>query len=244
MVLYRAPQRRRVSPAQRPPLLTAPTTARRREADTVDCMTVEALILDMGEVLVRAQSPEWATKMATIASLPPEEFTRRYWAHREAYDGGLTGPEYWHRVLDQATAGDDPRISDLIQADCESWTEYVPEVWEIAAAFKAAGGRTAMLSNGVIEIIGRVRRDKPLKQYFDAVVVSCEVGCAKPNPAIYRLCLGRLGVEPGSALFVDDRLPNLTAARKVGLQTLHFQGDRSVGELKARLGKGANGARC
>jgi putative hydrolase of the HAD superfamily len=198
-------------------------------------MAVEALILDMGEVLVRAQSPAWTTKMAAIAGLPADEFTQRYWAHREAYDGGLTGPEYWHRVLDQAIAGDERVIADLIQADCESWTDYLPEVWEIAAGFKATGRRTAMLSNGVIEIIGKVRRDKPLERYFDTVVVSCEVGCAKPDPAIYRLCLDRLGVEPGSALFVDDRLPNLAAASEVGLQTLHFQGDRSVHELRAHL---------
>jgi putative hydrolase of the HAD superfamily len=198
-------------------------------------MTVEALILDMGEVLVRAQSADSIVKLASLADLPVDEFTRRYWAHREAYDGGLGAREYWELVLDNEGTCDPKRIADLIDVDCESWTDYRPEMWDIAAAFKRAGGRTAMLSNGVVEIIGKVRRDRPLDRYFDVVVVSCEVGCAKPHPAIYRLCIDRLGVPPASALFVDDRLPNLDAAREAGLQTFHFQGDQSVAHLRARL---------
>ncbi len=198
-------------------------------------MILEALILDMGEVLVRPQSPAAIRKMASLAGLREDEFVRRYWAHRDAYDGGLVGTAYWQRVLESGSANDAERIAELIAADCESWTDYRTEVWDMVARFKAAGGRTAMLSNGVSDIIAKVRRDHPLERYFDVVVVSCEVGCAKPDPAIYRLCLDRLGVRASSALFVDDRLLNLQAATEAGLQTFHFQGDESVERLRLRL---------
>jgi putative hydrolase of the HAD superfamily len=40
---------------------------------------------------------------------------------------------------------------------------------------------------------------------FDAVVVSSEVGCAKPDQRIFRTAAERLGVAPGRCLFVGDR---------------------------------------
>ena len=93
-----------------------------------------------------------------------------------------------------------------------------------------------MLSNGVREIIGRVRAGRRLEDWFDVVIVSCEVGCCKPDPAIYQLCLEQLGEPAAQTLFVDDRAENLQAAESIGLQTLQFTGDESVRLLRRLLG--------
>jgi 2-haloacid dehalogenase len=45
---------------------------------------------------------------------------------------------------------------------------------------------------------------------------------AKPEPAIYRLILSRLGVEPGSALFIDDQQRNTMVAAGLGMQVIVF----------------------
>jgi putative hydrolase of the HAD superfamily len=58
----------------------------------------------------------------------------------------------------------------------------------------------------------------------------------KPAPAIYRICLERLGVPASSARFTDDRAVNLEAASRLGFQTLHFTGDESVDALRTRIG--------
>jgi putative hydrolase of the HAD superfamily len=203
-------------------------------------MPIDALVLDFGEVLVEPQDPAGVERMARLASLPTAEFSRRYWAHRDAYDNGLPAGDYWRRILDGAKlapAETARLISELSRADCESWTRYRDDVWAIAAAFKAGGGRTAILSNGPPEVIAHVRSERPVDRYFDVVVVSCDVGCMKPDPAIYRVCLDRLGVEPKSALFVDDRVVNLEAASRLGIHTLHFTGNDSIAELRGRLGR-------
>lgn len=202
-------------------------------------MPVQALILDFGEVLVHPQSADAIARMAQLVHVTAEEFQKRYWSHRVAYDSGLPAADYWRRVLhglDPAPDDLDAIVADLIAADYDSWTVYRPDVWEIARAFRAAGGRTAILSNGVPEIMGRLQRERSLAEFFDAIVVSYEVGCAKPDPAIYRACLDRLKVPAGAALFVDDRVENLEAASALGIQTLHFTGDKSVEQLRARLG--------
>lgn len=55
---------------------------------------------------------------------------------------------------------------------------------------------------------------------FDAVVLSCDAGLAKPEPAIYRLALEQLAVAAQEALFVDDLPGNVAGAQAVGMTGL------------------------
>jgi len=194
-------------------------------------LSPRALILDFGEVLTRAQPRGSVERMAALAGTPVDDFIARYWRHRRDYDGGLDVNLYWQRVL-EGLAGADDTVARLIEEDAVSWGDFREEVWDIAAGFRARGGRTAMLSNGVREIMSRIRAARPLDTWFDAVIVSSEVGCSKPDPAIYQICIDRLGVPPAESLFVDDRIENIEAAAAVGLRTLLFTGDATVSELR------------
>ena len=196
---------------------------------------VGALILDFGEVLTRSQPAQILERMASLTGWPVERFLTGYWQHRAAYDGGLAAADYWSRVVEDGDLSDG-LLSELVELDIRSWLGYRDTVWELAAEFRARGHQVAMLSNGVPEIIGRVRTERRLEAWFDVVIVSCEVGLCKPDPEIYRLCLERLGVPAAAALFVDDRVENLRAAGGIGLQTLHFRGDESVPVLRQALG--------
>lgn len=198
-------------------------------------MAIHALILDYGEVLARFQSAASVKRMADLAKLDTEEFHKRYWLHRPDYDAGrVSAAGYWQRVGVEAEA-----IDALIAADVESWLDYRDEVWDLAAEFKAGGGRTAILSNGVPEVMDRVRSERTLSRWFDVVIVSYEVGCTKPDPRIYQTCLAALGVAAESTLFVDDRRANLEAAVALGIQTFHFTDDSSVEGLKTVLAHNA-----
>ena len=200
----------------------------------------KALILDFGEVLARPQSAAAIQSMAEMARLETDEFRRRYWHHRPGYDSGrLSGTEYWQQVI--GAGGTSNRESEtaaieaLKAADAVSWMDFREDLWELAVRFRETQGRTALLSNGVPDVMSRVRSERVLSDYFDAVVISYEVGCIKPDARIYQLCLSALGVDAASALFVDDRRENLDAAEQLGLQVFHFTGDSSVAALKARL---------
>jgi HAD superfamily hydrolase (TIGR01509 family) len=68
------------------------------------------------------------------------------------------------------------------------------------------------------------------------VIISAEVGLAKPDPRIYQLALERLGVDPPEAVFVDDFLRNVEAARAAGLHAVHFKGpEQARAELEQLL---------
>jgi 2-haloacid dehalogenase len=44
----------------------------------------------------------------------------------------------------------------------------------------------------------------------------------KPDPAIYQLALSRFGLAEGEAIFIDDSLANVEAARANGFPCHHF----------------------
>jgi putative hydrolase of the HAD superfamily len=56
----------------------------------------------------------------------------------------------------------------------------------------------------------------------ERALVSAEFGVRKPDPEVYRRCLGRLGVAPGAALFVDDSAGNVIGARTAGLRGYEY----------------------
>lgn len=57
-----------------------------------------------------------------------------------------------------------------------------------------------------------------LARYMDVIIVSEEVGVAKPDPAIFRIALEQLGTHPNETLYVGDSLENdLQGATAAGM---------------------------
>jgi len=54
------------------------------------------------------------------------------------------------------------------------------------------------------------------------LIWSFQHNLAKPDPAIYNLTLERLGTRPEETVFIDDKQPNIDAARELGLVGILF----------------------
>lgn len=57
---------------------------------------------------------------------------------------------------------------------------------------------------------------------FDVLVLSYQLRTVKPDPAIYRYVLEKLGSLAGETLFVDDRQENVDAALALGMKGVVF----------------------
>jgi len=44
----------------------------------------------------------------------------------------------------------------------------------------------------------------------------------KPDPAIFRYTLEKLGTDPSGALFIDDRFSNVSVAQSLGIESIKF----------------------
>lgn len=102
---------------------------------------------------------------------------------------------------------------------------------------RAAGLRTAIVSNNVREWQPVWDAAIPPRDRFDAVVFSAIEGVRKPNPIIFERALDRLGITASEGLFLDDFEPMVDGARAVGLHAIHVADhDRAIAEARAVLG--------
>ena len=67
---------------------------------------------------------------------------------------------------------------------------------------------------------------------FDGVVVSGLERLVKPDPRIFRVFCERYSLAPEECVFIDDNEVNVSAARSIGMQAIHFT---SADALRAEL---------
>lgn len=131
-----------------------------------------------------------------------------------------------------------PQYADLIRAFHEHWTDSVGEALagtvEILKQLKQSGYSLYGLSNWSAETFPHARAKHNFFDLFDDMVISGAVGFVKPEPEIYQIMLEKIGRPAPECLFIDDSLPNIQQANKIGFATIHFQ---SPAQLKEELTK-------
>ena len=197
-------------------------------------MALRAVVFDYGMVLTGEPDSLAHEKLLNITGLPLARFESLYWADRPAYDEGkLTGIGYWQKFLSEAgLPADQEKVEELNQWDIRMWTTQNPAMIDWQLAIKQRGLQTAILSNMGEAVLVSVEREFDWIRRFDLLVWSCEVGVVKPHPAIYRHMLAELKTPPEDTLFIDDKLPNIEAARALNIQAIQFS---SVERLREDL---------
>lgn len=146
---------------------------------------------------------------------------------------GIGDPEAWlddaHRELERRAGRPLPRLH-------EEWRKAQAPIGPNIALIRALRPpyKLAVLSNADRSLRRRLEQEMELLHLFDDVVVSAEVGMAKPEAALFRLAAERLGVPPEQCVFVDDWDQNVTAARAVGMQAVLHRVDQGH-DLRAQL---------
>ena len=190
-------------------------------------MIVQAVIFDMYETLVtQFCSPlYYGTEIARDVGVPPEEFLPGWRATEEARaTGKLTFEDTIGRLLQSHgifTEELHRRVVEkriAIQADC--FRHLHPGILPLLSALRERGIRIGLITNCFSEETALIR-ESALFPWFDAPCLSWEEGVRKPDPAIYRACLRRLGIAPEHCLYVGDGGSfELETARSLGLQAV------------------------
>ena len=187
-------------------------------------MALRAVIFDYGMVLTGQPDQDAHAAMVRITGLPVERFESHYWADRHAYDEGkLTGIMFWQKLVHEAKLDlDQTAIEELNRQDARMWTTTNPAMLDWQARIKQKGVRTAILSNMGDSVFENMKQKFDWLSEFDVLVWSFQLHMAKPDPAIYRHTLDQLGTSPEETLFIDDKLVNIEAARKLGMPSIQF----------------------
>ena len=152
------------------------------------------------------------------------------WADIEC---GVGDPAAWtdgaHQALERLAGRTLPRLHD-------EWRKAQVLIERNVALVRALRPpfRCSLLSNADVSLRGRLEGELALHHLFDDIVVSAEVGMAKPTAAIFQLAADRLGLPPAACVFVDDWDKNIDAARALGMTAVLHRFDKGD-DLRAQL---------
>ena len=79
------------------------------------------------------------------------------------------------------------------------------------------------LTNWSAETFPIAQKHFDFLNWFHGIVVSGEEGTRKPHQEIYDITLNRFKIKPHNALFIDDNLRNIEAAKQLGINGIHFK---------------------
>jgi putative hydrolase of the HAD superfamily len=144
----------------------------------------------------------------------------------------------WARLVDATFHGltDQPPSQTFF---AELYDRFAaPKVWRVfedvvpvLKALAQRGIKLGVISNWDERLRPLLERLK-LASYFDAIIVSREVGASKPSRVIFEHAVRALGLPPRAVLHVgDDLTMDLLGARAVGLSALLLK--RASGEARA-----------
>jgi len=185
---------------------------------------IRAVILDYDQVLCHAPQKEQVERMASSFGIDRHTFWRLYEQNRAPLDKGELAPAaYWKSLArDAGTRVDAFTIERLEDLDVDMWDALDERLLEWVQRLRANGYKTALLANSQLRFVAHLRKNRPWLRLFDVCVFSSEVRLIKPDPAIFRCTLEKLGMEAPSVLFIDDRFSNVSVARSLGIESIKF----------------------
>lgn len=147
--------------------------------------------------------------------------------------GRITEPEF----DDQLATALEPHLGhrpDIKQFGLELFGTLSPNgaMIDLIREVRRDGLRTSLLTNNVKEWEPLWREMLPVDELFETVVDSAFVGVRKPDPKIYELTLGRVGLPAEACIFIDDMEINCQAANELGIHAVHF---RETAQAKAEV---------
>jgi len=156
---------------------------------------------------------------------------------RQADYGYISNDEFFERtapLLGKTKA----EVAEIARAQWIRNEQAVELAQSLHASYKIA-----MLSNIGRGVVNDLFTEKELKELFDIVVLSSEVGIVKPDPAIYELTARELELAPEECIMIDDILRNVEGAKKIGMHGILYESAEQLEvELRTALGGAGAGA--
>jgi glucose-1-phosphatase len=201
-------------------------------------MTIRAVIFDVGGVIVRTEDQSWRLRWAERLGVPPEVLSATVFdseAAAEATIGRIPADAVWAHVA--ATFHLEPDALAQLRADFFAGDRRDDALVAFLRGLRPAY-KTGILSNAWSDGRDVITGRYALGDAADDLVVSAEVGVAKPDPGIYELATTRLRVRPDETIFVDDFARNVDGARKLGMHAVHFRNrEQATSEVCALLAR-------
>jgi putative hydrolase of the HAD superfamily len=183
----------------------------------------QACLVDVYETILSCDFAAFRRQLPVLAGIPADTWQAGYRRiDDELSTGRLSKSEGFARIMTEC--GVEPRPAlvralvdkdrELLHAAARLFDDAIPFLERL----RSRGIKIAIVSNcdeqarGLLGWLG-------VTPLADALILSCEVGAAKPSARIYQRALQALGVTAEAALFVDDNPEFCAQAAALGIRT-------------------------
>ncbi len=182
-------------------------------------MTIKALIFDMDGTLVDSEKVHWQAWKETLAvheiKVPAYEDFKKY--------VGVSDEQMAQEFNAAASVELDP--AQLVSGKCLNYLELVPEISLLPGVRKTLDrwrGRypLAIASSSPRSELVAILGYHGLEDRFDHVIGGDMVARKKPDPEIYQMVVGFLGLPPSACVAFEDSQSGVAAAKGAGLLTV------------------------
>jgi HAD superfamily hydrolase (TIGR01493 family) len=167
----------------------------------------------LGLDITRAGAAELAARIDELAASEAEA------VHRRDLDAAVWSTR-WRQLY---SIGDDrlPGLGAAIDAAMHDPAQWLPfrDTAEVLGRLHEGGVAVGVVSNTGWDVRGPFAHHG-LDGLVDSFTLSCEVGAAKPDRAIFAIGCARLGVEPAAVLMIGDDGWADVGGMALGLRTL------------------------
>ncbi|MCI6466692.1 MAG: HAD family phosphatase [Faecalicatena sp.] len=194
---------------------------------------IRTIILDIGNVLAEYNwksyldtfpyPAETKKLLADVLFLSPEwnEFDRGALSHEQLVEMFVQkAPEY------------EQELKEVLK-DVGGCIHQFPYAISWIKSLKEAGFHVYVLSNYGEYMYEHTQKELSFLEFTDGGILSYREKLIKPEPMIYKTLLERYQIHPEEAVFLDDSLPNVEAAKALGIHGIHFTSyEKAVAELE------------
>jgi len=196
------------------------------------------VFLDLGDTLIEINPKvyqKWARAISSVSHSTIKvndlrQAIKDEWASRngeplEWVNTEETEQQYWRAfyraVLKRLNVPNPPQaLLDLLAQDAADPKSFICfDDIEVLNMLREKGVKLGLISNA-FPSARRILEYLHLSEWFDPLLLSCDLAWAKPDPRIYEYALECAQITPEQSLFIDDRLTFVKGAQKVDMDAL------------------------
>ena len=185
-------------------------------------MSIKAVFFDLGGVILRTEFQAPRQQLAERLGMDYDDLNKIVFdsdSGLRAAVGEISSKEHWAFVIQRLKRP----VSELEAIRQQFFAGDIVDRTLVEYIRSLHGKyKIGLISNAWSDLRDFIVREK-FDDAFDKMIISAEVGAAKPDPKIFQIALEEFGVSPSEAVFIDDFLPNIEGCEKAGIKGIHFK---------------------
>lgn len=184
---------------------------------------IKAVVFDLDGVYFESGTSNFVISLKRVYGLTQRQIEDVYLKSSEMKKfkhGEITSLDFWEFALQKWNV--ETTRNELIAMMLSSYNVR-EETQRYVENLRKLSVKTAICTNNFSDRIEGLKERFNLAKYFDSIVVSCEIGAAKPCAQIFNHLADKLNLMPNEIVMSDDKESNVVALQELGFEAFLYE---------------------